>query len=79
MVRRDFEQRLRTLELARRGGSEIWVHQRDGMVRSLNGEQMLPREEAEALSRAITDLLHGNRPSTVEIQRDHDEATSVIL
>jgi len=51
-VRRDFERRLRLVEIADAGsGIEIWIDQGDGTVRGPDGEQMI-REEAEALGHA---------------------------
>jgi hypothetical protein len=51
-VRRDFERRLRLVEIANAGsGFEIWIKQGNGTVRGPHGEQMT-REEAEALGHA---------------------------
>jgi hypothetical protein len=47
-MRRDFERRLRAVEVAGSGGLEIWVDQGDGTVRGPRGEQVT-REEVEAL------------------------------
>jgi hypothetical protein len=51
-MRRDLERRLRAVEVAGSGKTEIWVRQDDGLVRSPRGEQMT-FEEAKALWRAV--------------------------
>lgn len=51
-MRRDLELRLRAVELAGSGRSEIWVHQDDDLVRSPRGERMTC-EEAQAQCRAV--------------------------
>jgi hypothetical protein len=52
-MRRDFERRLRLVEIPNAGCGriEIWVDQGDGTVRGARGEQM-KQEEAEALANA---------------------------
>jgi len=56
-VRNDLKRRLRAVEIARSGGVEMWVEQEDGMVRSLDNEQIVTREEAEARARLTRSIL----------------------
>ena len=51
-MRNDLKRRLRAVEIARSGGVEMWVEQEDGMVRSLDNEQIVTREEAEERAHA---------------------------
>ena len=56
-MRNDLKRRLRAVEIARSGGVEMWVEQEDGMVRSLDNEQIVTREEAEARARLTRSIL----------------------
>ena len=56
-MRYDLKRRLRAVEIARSGGVEMWVEQEDGMVRSLDNEQIVTREEAEARARLTRSIL----------------------
>ena len=56
-MRNDLKRRLRAVEIARSGGVEMWVEQEDGMVRSLDNEQIVTREEAEARARVTRSIL----------------------
>ena len=56
-MRNDLKRRLRAVEIAGSGGVEMWVEQEDGMVRSLDNEQIVTREEAEARARLTRSIL----------------------
>jgi len=56
-VRSDLKRRLRAVEVARSGGIDMWIEQDDGMVRSLDGEQIITRAQAEARARVTRSIL----------------------